>query len=321
MQKRGGAWRVVLELGEQAAVRCPTCTTVRRVTRKDGTAYEYQRGAVYWMDEDPPDTCPKCEGELETIVSRRQELMPAKYATKKEADKALRDTLHDREHGDYIPPVDMTLSDWLTRWQTALEAENLAAGSLRLYKLHAGRIAGHIGHVPLQKLTRADVGVLAAKLNTEPGPHGHVLSPASRRSVLGVLHHALGDAVKDGLLRTNPATGVSRPTVHQREMHVWSLKELNTFLQATRDDRLGPLWHMLALTGLRRGEVLSLRVERRGPRTRPYRPAAPAHVQRLRGRRDRHQDRRRPSRRPRPRNDRRAAAAECAAARRRRHLG
>ena len=147
---------------------------------------------------------------------------------------------------------------WLTRWLRALEVENLAPGSLRLYQLHARRIAGHIGPIPLQKLTRADVGVLAAKLNTEPGVSGRILSPASRRSVLGVLSHALSDAVKAGHIRTNPAHGVSRPQVRQREMHTWSAEELAAFLQATREDRLGPLWHMLATTGLRRGEVLGL---------------------------------------------------------------
>ena len=41
-------------------------------------------------------------------------------------------------------------------------------------------------------------------------------------------------------------------------MHTWSSTELAAFLRATRDDRLGPLWHLLALTGIRRGEALGL---------------------------------------------------------------
>jgi integrase len=41
-------------------------------------------------------------------------------------------------------------------------------------------------------------------------------------------------------------------------MHTWSSAELAKFLRATRDERLGPLWHLLALTGLRRGEALGL---------------------------------------------------------------
>jgi integrase len=65
--------------------------------------------------------------------------------------------------------------------------------------------------------------------------------------------------VAGGLLEANPATGVKRPKVRRPEMHTWSKEQLSAFLRGTRDDRLGPLWHMLALTGLRRGEALGLK--------------------------------------------------------------
>jgi integrase len=41
-------------------------------------------------------------------------------------------------------------------------------------------------------------------------------------------------------------------------MKTWSAELLAAFLQATENDRLGALWHLLALTGLRRGEALAL---------------------------------------------------------------
>lgn len=43
------------------------------------------------------------------------------------------------------------------------------------------------------------------------------------------------------------------------EMHTCTGAELSTFLRATRSDRLSSSWHLLALTGLRRGEALALR--------------------------------------------------------------
>lgn len=242
VQKRSGHWRVVMELGEQAAQRCPTCR--RR----------------YWSDDDQGRTCPAAHGELEAIVARRQEMMPAKFTTKKLAEGAMRDALHEREHGDYVAPVDLTVSDYLTkRWLPSLGAEELSPNTLLAYGLHVKRINAHIGRIPLQKLSRSDVGVLAAKIAAEKGARGHVLSPASRRAILVVLHHALGDAVAAGLLRTNPAHGVPRPKVRAPELHTWSRDELAAFLQATKDDRLSPLWRLLAMTGLRRGEALGLK--------------------------------------------------------------
>jgi integrase len=41
-------------------------------------------------------------------------------------------------------------------------------------------------------------------------------------------------------------------------MTTWSTGELATFLRATADDRLNPMWRLLATTGLRRGEALGL---------------------------------------------------------------
>ena len=79
--KRGGAWRVVLELGDQAGARCPVCV--------DGRG----RGRRYWADEDVPDACPQCGGDLEDFAARRQEMLPAKYTTKKAASAALHDEL------------------------------------------------------------------------------------------------------------------------------------------------------------------------------------------------------------------------------------
>ncbi len=43
------------------------------------------------------------------------------------------------------------------------------------------------------------------------------------------------------------------------ELHAWSRAELATFLEATKNDRLSPLWRLLAMTGLRRGEALGLK--------------------------------------------------------------
>lgn len=44
-------------------------------------------------------------------------------------------------------------------------------------------------------------------------------------------------------------------------MKTWSAKELKKFLESTKETRFYPLWHTMALTGLRRGEALALRWE------------------------------------------------------------
>ena len=42
-------------------------------------------------------------------------------------------------------------------------------------------------------------------------------------------------------------------------MQTWTAEQLKAFLEATADDRLFPLWHLIALTGMCRGEAIGLR--------------------------------------------------------------
>lgn len=251
--KRAGYWRISLELGEQAALRCPTCVD------RSG------KGRRYWSNDDPPDTCPRCGGELEEILARRQELLPAphKYTRKKEAEKALHDELRDRERGNYVPPSDLTVREYLEdRWIPALAGEELAAGSVRLYRTHVEqRIVPVLGALELQKLTTSDVVRLKTHMATTKGVRGKLPSAQTRRQTLIVLHKALEAAIRDGLVRRNVAQGVKPPRVHRREMLTWSAEELHAFLESTRSDRLYPLWRFIAQTGLRRGEALGLMLD------------------------------------------------------------
>jgi integrase len=43
------------------------------------------------------------------------------------------------------------------------------------------------------------------------------------------------------------------------EMEVWTADQVTTFLEATRNDRLNPLWRLMVDRGLRRGEACGLR--------------------------------------------------------------
>jgi len=248
VRKRGSRWEVVLELGEQAAQRCPVCVDRRGRSRR------------HWSEDGRLEVCPGCGGELEEFTARRQETLAERHTTKTAALRALHDELRDRERGDYVPPVELTVGEYLeTRWLPSLAAEELSPATLGVYGQHVKRVVPRLGAIPLQKLTRNDVALLAAKLASESSElTGKPLSPATRSGALVTLHRALSDAVTGGLLRSNPAAGVKRPRVRRPDMHTWSGAELATFLRETRETRMGPLWHLLALTGLRRGEALGL---------------------------------------------------------------
>jgi integrase len=69
--------------------------------------------------------------------------------------------------------------------------------------------------------------------------------------------------VRDNLLLRNPAAAATPPTAKEAkapEMHPWSAAQLRAFLDWSRDNSENhAAWHVLAYTGMRRGELLALR--------------------------------------------------------------
>ena len=85
------------------------------------------------------------------------------------------------------------------------------------------------------------------------------LSPRSLRLHKNILFQTLTEAVKGGLLPSNPCQHVVLPKSVRYESHFYTADQLNQFFQAIRDEPLYPLLKITAIYGLRRSEVLGLK--------------------------------------------------------------
>jgi integrase len=92
------------------------------------------------------------------------------------------------------------------------------------------------------------------------------------RCIHTILHSGLAAAVDDSLIAVNPAKKAKPPTAMEAkpptameamspEMQTWDADQLRTFLDSTERERpqLYPAQLLLAMTGMRRGEVLAVR--------------------------------------------------------------
>jgi len=72
---------------------------------------------------------------------------------------------------------------------------------------------------------------------------------------------ALADAVDAGLIARNPADRAKppRPQTQAGELRYWTPAELRRFLELCEGHRLEAAFHLLAMTGARRGEIAGLR--------------------------------------------------------------
>lgn len=87
------------------------------------------------------------------------------------------------------------------------------------------------------------------------------LAPLSVRQVHVLLHAAMQDAVRLGLIPINPVDAVTAPRQPYREMNTLSIEEVRELFRSSRNDWLHALWVTLTTTGLRLGEALGLRWE------------------------------------------------------------
>jgi integrase len=124
-------------------------------------------------------------------------------------------------------------------------------------------IAPHIGSVKLQKLGGSQINALYAKLAETGAKNGKKgLSSMTIHHVHACLHKACKDAVRWGHISRNPLDAADPPRKKgdgTKEMRTWTKEQLKEFLGSVKDKRLSPLWHTIAMTGMRRDEAIGLR--------------------------------------------------------------
>jgi integrase len=138
-----------------------------------------------------------------------------------------------------------------------------------------------LGGVPLRDrdLTVGRVQARFTALLRANVERAHPLAPATFQRIREVLRAALNGAIRRGLITQNPARWVevpsaSRPravvwtearvavwraTRQRPPVVVWTAAQTAAFLVHVRGHVLYPLFHVAALLGLRRGEVIGLR--------------------------------------------------------------
>jgi len=194
---------------------------------------------------------PNPEGEH---VERRQ-MTRFGYATKKEAEKALAEVLDANARGLAVAVNNMTVATFLSDWLAGRIADGLRPTTAASYQAHFNNyFIPQLGHLRLRELRPHHVELALRMVQTDRD-----MRPATLRRVHASLRSALGAAVKLRLIPTNPAVGVSMPSVSRPHVRPWEPEELGRFLDHADHDELGAALHLLAATGLRRGECLGLR--------------------------------------------------------------
>jgi integrase len=194
---------------------------------------------------------------------KRKQKWLAGFSTRKEAEAERAKAVNELHLGSYVAPSKLTLNEWLTEhWLPSMRTQ-VKAGTWDSYnrniRLH---VVPKLGAKVLKDISPQLLNHMYADLLEGTDKTTRALSPKTVRYIHTTIHKSLADAVDAGMLANNPAERAKppRPRAHTSDrLNYWTPKELRSFLSHVAGTRLEAAWHLAALTGMRRGEVLGLR--------------------------------------------------------------
>jgi integrase len=208
-----------------------------------------------------------------SIGGQRRQIARGPFPTKREAEAWLKDELRRKDEGRAIAPTRMTVAELLDEWLASLGEDDLSPNTRSEYaRIADNRIRPHVGHIQLRELRPTHVRHMLDELR-KPGadlrgrkigglsgkrdrPSDRGLSGTTLQHTHSMLVTAISWAVRMQYVAANAAASVARPKRGKSEMSVWDADQLAAFLAG--DDRMMPLFRLLAMTGMRRSEALGL---------------------------------------------------------------
>lgn len=229
--------------------------TRKKAKRDDGTGSLYPDGAGY---------------RVQVMLERNGKRRPIKRRAKthEEAVRLLNTLIAQSFNGTLSPPQDGTVATYMQSW---LETWVRPIRSEATYEQYRWIVEAHLlptlGHRKLNQLTsdglqrllneKAKQPVMSRSKN--PKPTGAFLSQNTLRLIRAVLHSALGKAVENKVLATNPAYGLKLPTARAAERTHLTNVEMTRLYNALDGSSVGLMIRFMLLTGVRLGEATGVR--------------------------------------------------------------
>ena len=174
-------------------------------------------------------------------------------STKKQVQEKLVRLQTQKLDGTLGEPTKLTVTQFLDRWLEDSAKPTIRESTYENYRLMIRlHIVPYIGGVVLSKLTPAHVqGMQSRILNTG-------VSPRTCQLARQILHRAIEQGVKWGMVPRNVCDAVDPPRVPKRPMKTFTPEQAFRFLKEAEQDRLSAMYVLAISAGLRMGELLAI---------------------------------------------------------------
>jgi integrase len=185
------------------------------------------------------------------VQGKRRYLNKTIKGKRKDAQAYLNKTLTEINTGTFVEPSRLTINEYLDRWLEGVARPRVSRRTADGYTALLERyIRKSLGQKRLDKLQPLDIQATYSEMLRRG------LSARVVRHTHSVLHNALKQAVKWGILARNPSDLVDLPKVPYKERRVLSPAEAQRFLKTANEMPKGLLFEFALLTGMRPEEYL-----------------------------------------------------------------
>lgn len=193
-----------------------------------------------------------------------------RFESVEEAVKWRSTVVSELSHGTHVSPSDLTVRQAVDAW---LASQRIRTSTREGYVANLRPLVDLLGDRLVQSLTKSDIEALVTALRKGGSAFGdwHApekllksarqtrdpLAPRTINSCLIRIRAVLDDLEQQGVLPRNPAALVKSLPVTRPALSTLDGDQAAALLEATADDCFHIAWR-LALSGLRRGEILAL---------------------------------------------------------------
>ena len=200
-------------------------------------------------------------GSRDPVTGKRQRIYKT-YKQKKDAVKALNETVHSLNHGCYADAHNMSFSTLADKWAESKKYNLKESTKSRYMQQLEWYILPKIGKYPVDCLGADILQKYINEIYQNPPTvknRGKPLSPKTIRNIYFNLKSIFDYAVTLKLLSSNPCKDVVLPKIEKPDVQSFSEEEIKKILTCAKDTDLFFPIYLLLNTGMRRGELLGLR--------------------------------------------------------------
>jgi len=176
--------------------------------------------------------------------------------TRQEVAAKLAKAMAERDGGIELDPSNATVDEYLQRWLNDSVKGSVRPITFESYeRLIRVHVVPTLGRVKLKSLSPAHLqGLYRDRLDAG-------LSPSTVQRIHAVIHRALKQALRWGLVARNVSEATDPPRAQRKEIRPLTPEQVRALLKTAHGDRLEALYMLAITTGLRQGELFGLRWE------------------------------------------------------------